>query len=847
MPMAGGQGNGHQQIAYGELVNCPLGDDIVPLPELLPDTAGSIDGIVTEVASIEGLLGVYDPYLTIPDYQRGYKWEESDVTQLLEDIDKSLQNHLTHVFLGSIILHFRFAPKRGNEVPYLPYKSVKSAVKNSRIKWVQELKEDSFLWDPDWKINLTNILKRKKKVFHTGIVDGQQRLVTLYILAKTLSVALHEYGAPPNRDLENLLDHDHPTSKFRRIQLLGDDEKDLNSIYKKHSHVNYKENDITWTERGSDLYIKKGYKACCDWLSEKVDSLKRRLVPIEDGTFSVSTIDDDEFAATKEDGSHFIADIDEIIEVNDRAFTVTDCFRIWGNVIITLKAHDEEVSVSETLLDGQDIEYRLSRKQTESEQLDSVKEGLVKYTEYLLTRAVFILVRLKSDSRVHEIFNTLNATGKNLTEAEKFRNYVLHIANSAPFTSSIVYERAKVKLSDVDSAINQARGGYADHATKFLHNFIISKNWKLGSGKPAERSVFKILKRELEHHLESVDHTEFFEFLDELGDSAKAWKYFHKPDGSKWNGEYDNDFRDFIQTKQQLPLFMDCRDLDQAQMGLLVKAWTTYVVRKHWVDTGSAIFREEKTSMNWIEIRHEDGFDSMIDAIKSELKQHLQAHYDVMLTATLDRRFKTGLTTTKFASSSGNAKAKMILRNIEGLGAHAPSYDTMNIQLEHIYPHGMTGRTNAYRDRWEAECPFGNETEKEELVQSLGNLILLEKFIHHQVGQKTWKWDKRVRLTGPHSDAVTAKTTARAVATGDGKTPEQIRKEGDRAYKREWEPYGKLHYYANWNGGSKTASVKSLNQPPNNTNRQSRNWTKQLIEARRESLVNQAPGKFPLD
>ena len=159
----------------------------------------------------------------------------------------------------------------------------------------------------------------------------------------------------------------------------------------------------------------------------------------------------------------------------------------------------------------------------------------------------------------------------------------------------------------------------------------------------------------------------------------------------------------------------------------------------------------------------------------------------------------------------------------------------------------MVGRINTYRDRWEAECAFRNDMEKQKLVYSLGNLILLEKDIHKLVGQKTWRWDQRARITGPHKAATRAKATARTMAIAAGKSPEEITKEGRDAYKGEWVTYGKLHYYANWNGGSKTASVESLNQPYTNPNRKSRNWTKNLIEDRLRNLVNQAPGKFPLD
>jgi hypothetical protein len=110
------------------------------------------------IAAIKPLRAVLELELAIPDYQRPYRWEESHVQQLLEDIRDSWQAEKTSYRIGSLILNPQREPEK--------------------------------VWN---------------------IVDGQQRITTLLLVLKQL-------GSDSGNDLRKSLRYRHRDSHVALVR-----------------------------------------------------------------------------------------------------------------------------------------------------------------------------------------------------------------------------------------------------------------------------------------------------------------------------------------------------------------------------------------------------------------------------------------------------------------------------------------------------------------------------------------------------------------------------------------------------------------------------------------------------
>jgi len=114
-------------------------------------------------------------FFRIPDYQRGYCWNENELNDLWIDLER-LRSDALH-FTGTIILQNLNRDEINDDVE----------------RWIEEIDLDFFFFDETeqkWNIKLPN--QRIYKPYY--IVDGQQRLTTLVILLKCIAEQLKEIG-----------------------------------------------------------------------------------------------------------------------------------------------------------------------------------------------------------------------------------------------------------------------------------------------------------------------------------------------------------------------------------------------------------------------------------------------------------------------------------------------------------------------------------------------------------------------------------------------------------------------------------------------------------------------------
>jgi hypothetical protein len=116
-----------------------------------------------ELKSVDGILGMN---FFIPNYQRGYRWKEQQVKDLLEDIDEFIKkqkdnNHLDSFYCLQPLVVKETVPEPDKFINALPKKNGSMDVLSEAKKAIAE--------NTRWEV-----------------IDGQQRLTTIYILLSVL-------------------------------------------------------------------------------------------------------------------------------------------------------------------------------------------------------------------------------------------------------------------------------------------------------------------------------------------------------------------------------------------------------------------------------------------------------------------------------------------------------------------------------------------------------------------------------------------------------------------------------------------------------------------------------------
>ena len=178
-----------------------------------------------EIIKIKDLLAKTN--LTIPEYQRPYKWTIKNVNQLIDDI--LLFNNKDSYRLGTIVLH-----------------QDSLLAKLKKIKWSNS-HEGLALKDFQYQFN-----EFCKKSYHElNIVDGQQRTISLLLIYYALKEANKRYVDSIKINFDSKFDSDiskfNIQNNYQAIKKRIDefDEKTINFLFEKCEVVLITLNDLT--------------------------------------------------------------------------------------------------------------------------------------------------------------------------------------------------------------------------------------------------------------------------------------------------------------------------------------------------------------------------------------------------------------------------------------------------------------------------------------------------------------------------------------------------------------------------------------------------------------------------
>lgn len=197
-----------------------------------------------EVRTISEIGGTF----RIPSYQRGYRWEKRQVEQLLND----LVNH--------------YDTRKDKESPYYLQPVVMAPSPNVT----------------DEPINSEYTLKANKEPYDYDLIDGQQRLTTIFLILKALkeakgyslekvkSMNLSKEEFINRIALINSLEKISPDLNFELIYQTRTKTKDfLNAVEIKDKN----DNEVTSTP--DHLYIWQAYQIIKNWIVDNTDSVKK--------------------------------------------------------------------------------------------------------------------------------------------------------------------------------------------------------------------------------------------------------------------------------------------------------------------------------------------------------------------------------------------------------------------------------------------------------------------------------------------------------------------------------------------------------------------------------------------
>lgn len=188
-------------LAYPNLPDLPI---LITICDL-----SLVVSVSAENATLGSALVENDRYLKLPRFQRKYKWpikglsKDDDVTNLFDDIVNNMARTIPSKFIGSILIHDEM---QNVTLPKLDDGQVFDEANNN---WRRGTKADfqdmcSRFGVAGWNLrtnrgDLIDLLKNHRREKKAEIIDGQQRLTTLSLMAVVVKFTTLDNAIMGNR------------------------------------------------------------------------------------------------------------------------------------------------------------------------------------------------------------------------------------------------------------------------------------------------------------------------------------------------------------------------------------------------------------------------------------------------------------------------------------------------------------------------------------------------------------------------------------------------------------------------------------------------------------------------
>jgi len=351
-----------------------------------------------------------------------------------------------------------------------------------------------------------------------------------------------------------------------------------------------------------------------------------------------------------------------------------------------------------------------SLKSKTKEELEQLRDNI------LNLELIFVAVSDQVDA--FTIFETLNATGKDLTPMDLIKNQVFRLYSREPHIDE-PNDSWKVMLSNSEG-----------NHLKFLNNFWSSRYKKLSNAKIYKDFIKRIVKPKSDMAI----------FLDDLKSDSELFKEIVSPVKENWSNGKEN--RVFLSLKSIVDTF-NIEVANPILLGLM-REYKNKSISLKFLNKALNIIEKYHFINNAISSNRSSGLDTMYASISRDLKNGTDknAKHSVIrgMVTKLEGRmpgfdeFKASFDSKLYFSSIETKQKKLVqyvLRKIE-LNKQNYNIDITNISLEHIYPEKPNSDWSSLEDK--------------DLFKNIGNLVILDSSINSKVGNKSYEAKKLVVL-----------------------------------------------------------------------------------------------------
>lgn len=327
-----------------------------------------------------------------------------------------------------------------------------------------------------------------------------------------------------------------------------------------------------------------------------------------------------------------------------------------------------------------------------------------------------IFVAVDDEVDAFTIFETLNAKGKDLTPLDLIKNQV--------FKS---YTK-QVHLDEPNDSWKKIIENTKDKNMKFLNYFWASKYKKV-----SDRKIYKEFVKE-----SKKEGFNYNDFVKNLLSNSKIYRQIIAPNFSDWKQE--GEFRVYF-SLNSIQIF-NIQVANSLLISLIREYTDKNISLKYLIKALSAIEKFHFIN-NAVIGGRSSGLDTMYSKISREIYVAQDRHskhtvIDSMISKLKEKlpnkeQFESKIDSRLYFSSSNTKQKKLVQYVLKKIEYEKQNYNVelMNISLEHIYP-------EKFDKNWSKIEP--------KYIQSIGNLVLLDKNINSEIGDKLYVDKKSVIL-----------------------------------------------------------------------------------------------------
>lgn len=345
------------------------------------------------------------------------------------------------------------------------------------------------------------------------------------------------------------------------------------------------------------------------------------------------------------------------------------------------------------------------------EKKEQIKQGLSEVRNKVLNLNL-IYTSLDNDEDAYVIFETLNTRGKDLTLSDLVKSHLSRLLK--PSNKGV--DVAKDKWEKINEIFEESPADLS--ISTFIHHHWLSRYQYI-----TEKKLYKELRKNIKKENAKA-------FLNDLVKESEIYRYIHEPSSRKWKNE-ETDIRNALiamnifRIKQQLPIVLSV--LRQYEDGTLKTKQVRSILRAienfHFGFTAIASQRSSGGISFMYALAARDlykaaGVEAKSTVLNDFKKDKLAARRPGYA------EFEAGFAELRFSSKMSKQRAlvKYVLTKLYQANSTGLPIDHQKATMEHLAP----------------QSPNGGPKLADDVVASIGNLILVDQTLNNKLANKTF-------------------------------------------------------------------------------------------------------------